>query len=357
MKNFKGPIFFLVAAIVIFIVNLLWGHVDLLRVKNVWLVLQGPYFISLVFAIIGICWALQRNKAGELGDAAAGNSQWADAWRRLKKNKMAVGCGIVFLVIFFSCFLGPTIHHWLTGMLPNAQDLTATRLAPNGTHFFGTDTLGRDVFIRTLVGGQISIIVGISATFVALVLGVLYGATSAFVGGKVDEVMMRIVDVMYAFPRVIFIIVVMAVLDTKNIVVLFALIGGISWLTMARIVRGQVLSLRQQEYVEAARSLGASNLRILIKHIIPNTMSVVIVYSTLSLPSVMLTEAFLSYLGLGVQAPDASWGTLVDKAQALVQLRPWLLLCPGIVMAVTIFALNFLGDGLRDALDPKMRKD
>lgn len=284
-------------------------------------------------------------------------SLWADAWRRLRKNRMAVVCGWLFIIIFMLSFFGPMLLEWLFGLDPVAQDRDSLSAAPSWSHPFGTDPLGRDMLVRTLEGGQIAIIVGFTATAVALVVGVAWGAIAAYAGGKVDEVMMRIVDVMYAFPRIVFVIVIMQILGTKSLVYLFALIGLISWLNMARIVRGQVLSLRNREFVEAARAIGASPKRIIFRHIVPNTLGPVIVYSTLSLPSVMLTEAFLSFLGLGVQAPAASWGTLVTEGASQVLVAPWTLIAPGLIMSITIFSLNFLGDGLRDALDPQMRKD
>lgn len=284
-------------------------------------------------------------------------SLWADAWRRLRKNRMAVTCGMLFLFICAFSFLGPLLADWIAGIDGITQDVELGAAPPSWEHWMGTDPLGRDMLVRTMEGGQIAIMVGLVATFVALVIGVAWGATAAYAGGKVDELMMRFVDVMYAFPTVVFVIVVMAVFDTKSLVWLFALIGGISWLNMARIVRGQVLSLRHREFVEAARCLGVPTKRILFRHIVPNTLGPVIVYSTLSIPSVMLTEAFLSFLGLGVQAPNASWGTLVTEGASQVVVNPWVLIGPGIVMGLTIFALNFLGDGLRDALDPQMRKD
>jgi len=191
---------------------------------------------------------------------------------------------------------------------------------------------------------------------IALAIGVTWGATAAYAGGRVDDAMMRIVDALYGFPTVVLIIVVMSVLGTKSLVALFALIGAISWLTMARITRGQVLSLRHREFVEAARALGAPPSRILFRHILPNALGPIIVYATLALPQVMLTEAFLSFLGLGVQAPLASWGTLVTEGSSQIVVYPWLLACPGAVMAITVMALNFIGDGLRDALDPQSRR-
>jgi oligopeptide transport system permease protein len=284
-------------------------------------------------------------------------SLWADAWRRLRKNRMAVFCGLLFLGIAAFCFLGPLVVHAIAGLDGASQDVALGAAPPSWHHWMGTDTLGRDMMVRTMDGGQIAIIVGLVATAVALIIGVAWGATAAYFGGRTDEVMMRFVDVMYAFPTVVFVIVIMAVLQTKSLALLFALIGAISWLNMARIVRGQVMSLRNQEFVEAARCLGVPNRRILFRHVVPNTLGPIIVYATLSIPSVMLTEAFLSFLGLGVQAPRASWGTLVTEGASMIAVYPWVLVGPGLIMGLTIFALNFLGDGLRDALDPQMRKD
>jgi len=290
---------------------------------------------------------------------ARSSSLWADAWRRLRNNRMAVACAALFGIIVAFCYIGPWIAHWIDPALTGThQDTTLTASPPSWRHWLGTDPLGRDMLVRTMQGGQIAIEVGLSATAVAVIIGVLWGATAAYAGGKLDELMMRFVDVMYAFPTIVFVIVIMAVMEERaNIHLLYALIGGISWLTMARIVRGQVMSLRTQEFVEAARALGASPQRIVVRHIIPNVLSPVIVYATLSIPSVMLTEAFLSFLGLGVQAPMASWGTLVTEGSAQLMSAPWTLIGPGLVMSLTIFSLNFLGDGLRDALDPQTRKD
>jgi oligopeptide transport system permease protein len=284
------------------------------------------------------------------------HSLWGDAWRRLKKNRMALWCGGAFLFIFCFSFFGPPIVGLIAGIDGVTPDPALGAVPPSAQHWMGTDPLGRDMMVRIMEGGRWAIIAGFVATAVALVIGVAWGAIAAYAGGKTDEVMMRFVDVMYAFPRVVFVIVIMAVLDTRNLAVIFALIGAISWLNMARIVRGQVLSLRHREFVEAARATGLKPGRILFRHIIPNTLGPIIVYSTLSLPSVMLTEAFLSFLGLGVQAPKASWGTLVTEGASQIAVNPWTLIGPGLVMGVTIFALNFLGDGLRDALDPQMRK-
>ncbi len=285
------------------------------------------------------------------------NSLWADAWRRLKKNRMAVICGWIFVAVCIFCLLGPPFIELTRGIDPTTPNTDLGAAGPSWQHWFGTDTLGRDMLVRTMIGGRLAIGVGLVATIVALIIGVSWGAIAAYAGGKVDEVMMRIVDVLYGFPTVVFVIVVASVLEDSSIFTLFALIGAISWLNMARIVRGQVLSLRHREFVEAARCLGAPPARIVFRHIVPNTLGPVIVYSTLSIPSVMLTEAFLSFLGIGVQAPLASWGTLVTEGSSQIAVYPWTLIAPGLVMSLTIFSLNFLGDGLRDALDPQMRKD
>jgi oligopeptide transport system permease protein len=284
------------------------------------------------------------------------HSPWRDAWRRLRKNRMSVVMGCLFAAVFLFCFAGPVIAGWF-GLDATTIDIGLGATSPSLAHPFGTDLLARDMLVRVMIGGRIAIAVAFVATAVALTIGVTWGAVAAYAGGRVDYVMMRIVDALYGLPTVVFVIVVMAVFDTKNIVVLFALIGAISWLNMARQTRGQVLSLRHREFVEAARAVGARPARILFRHIVPNALGVIIVAATASLPSVMLTEAFLSFLGLGVQAPLASWGTLVSEGSTQISVYSWVLIAPGIVMGLTIMALNFLGDGLRDALDPQTRKD
>ncbi len=278
-----------------------------------------------------------------------------EAWRRVRKNRMAVACLGLFAVIAVFCFLGPFVAVAL-GIDGEAQDVLAGATPPSWQHWMGTDPLGRDLLVRTMDGGRIAITIALLATSVALVIGVTWGAVSAWAGGRVDEAMMRFVDVMYALPSTVFVIVVMAVLGTRSIFLLFALIGGINWLTMARLVRGQVLSIKSREYVEAARGLGVRTPRLLARHIVPNALGPIIVYATLSVPAVMLQEAFLSFLGLGVQAPRASWGTLIAEGTQQIVVYPWILIGPGLVMSATIFSLNFLGDGLRDALDPQSRK-
>lgn len=286
------------------------------------------------------------------GEQEPGSSLWRDAWHRLAKNKMAVVSAIILVLIILGAFVGPQ----LSKQSYETQDLRLGATAPSAAHWLGTDTLGRDLLVRILYGGQISISVGLCATAVALTIGVLYGTVSGFLGGKVDAFMMRIVDIIFALPFTVFVILLMVFFGRK-FVLLFAAIGAVQWLTMARIVRGQVQSLRHQEFIEAAEALGLSKLRIIFRHMIPNALGPIIVYATLTVPSVMLLEAFLSFLGLGVQPPMSSWGVLIKEGADSMEEFPWLLIYPGLFLAVTLFSLNFLGDGLRDALDPRAAKD
>jgi oligopeptide transport system permease protein len=265
---------------------------------------------------------------------------------------MAVASMIILIAITLASFVGP----FFLKQSYETQDLQLGAVPPNAQHWLGTDTLGRDVFVRILYGGQISISVGICATAVALTIGVLYGTTSGFLGGKVDSLMMRVVDIIFALPFTVFVILLMVFFGRK-FVLLFVAIGAVQWLVMARIVRGQVLSLRHQEFIEAAEALGLSKLRIIFRHIIPNTLGPIIVYATLTVPSVMLLEAFLSFLGLGVQPPMSSWGVLIKEGAEAMEEFPWLLIFPGLFLSITLFTLNFLGDGLRNALDPRASKD
>lgn len=285
-------------------------------------------------------------------DLVVGTSLWQDAWRRLKKNRLAVIGGILLIIIIFAALLGPLVLSYSYDQI----DLNNNNQAPSWQHWFGTDQLGRDILVRALIGGRVSLMVGIVATTVSFIIGVTYGAISGYFGGYIDELMMRIVDVIYSLPY-IFIVIVLLAFFSKSILMLFIALGAVSWLTMARIVRGQVLSIKNQEFVEAARAVGVTTPMIIIRHIIPNTLGPVIIYTTLTIPSAMLSEAFLSFLGLGVQPPLASWGTMVSEGINSIAIYPWQLIFPGVMMAVTLFSLNFLGDGLRDALDPQMRKE
>jgi len=236
------------------------------------------------------------------------------------------------------------------------QNLALGASGPGRAHWLGTDTLGRDLFTRILYGGRVSLMVGFCATAVSVCIGITYGAYAGYKGGKTDTVMMRFVDIMYAFPFTIFVIILMVYFG-RSMLLLFAAIGAVEWLTMARIVRGQVLSLRNQEFIEAAVIMGLPRWRILLRHIIPNILGPVIVYATLTIPSVMLLEAFLSFLGLGVQPPASSWGILIREGAETMEEYPWLIVFPGLILSLTLFSLNFIGDGLRDALDPRSAKD
>ena len=384
------------------------------------------------------------------------NSLWADAWRRLLKNKLALFGLIVIWIIILLVVAGPSILYWLMGItpeyIPSGIDNGALvkSFPPSLQHLMGTDDKGRDLFARVLQGGRISLMVGIISTLVSLIVGVSYGATAGYLGGRQDNIMMRIVDIIYAIPYILIVIVLLSVFGGNNVTVLisaipaivfglisfivvsillvvlsdtykeistglgldenkikilaialgfvfvwnaisingwlysaalaglgenlavyykkyvdeglsqifllFFALGLVSWLTMARVVRGQILSLKNQEFVLAARATGVSTTKIIFKHLVPNALGPVIVYATLTVPSIMLTEAFLSFLGMGVQAPYASWGSLAADGIKNIAIFPWQLIFPGVTMALTLFSLNFLGDGLRDALDPQTRK-
>jgi oligopeptide transport system permease protein len=295
----------------------------------------------------------QSEESDSLGsEGEPGTSLWREAWHRLAKNKMAVVCAIILILLALSAFLGP----FFLKQSYETQNLALGAVPPSAQHWFGTDTLGRDLFVRILYGGRVSLSVGLCATAIALVIGVIYGAISGFLGGKTDVLMMRIVDVIYALPFTVFVILLMVFFGRK-FVLLFVAIGAVQWLTMARIVRGQVLSIRRQEFIEAAEALGLSKSRIILRHIIPNALGPIIVYATLTVPAVMLLEAFLSFLGLGVQPPMSSWGVLIKDGADSMEEFPWLLIFPGLILATTLFSLNFLGDGLRDALDVRASKD
>ena len=281
-----------------------------------------------------------------------GSSLSNDAWQRLRKNRLAVAGGGMLLLLTVACVLGPMLSAYGYA----EQNLDHTFAPPSGAHWLGTDQLGRDLLVRVLYGGRISLGVGLSATFVALTIGVVYGAVAGYVGGKTDAFMMRIVDIIYALPFTIFVILLM-VFFGRNIILLFVAIGAVEWLTMARIVRGQIMSLKKMEFIEAARSLGYGNRRIIFRHLLPNALGPIIVYTTLTIPAVMLLEAFLSFLGLGVQPPMSSWGTLIKDGAEKMEEYWWLLVFPGALFSLTLFSLNFLGDGLRDALDVRSAKD
>jgi len=285
-------------------------------------------------------------------DFPKGVSLWQDAWTRLRKNRLAmIGFGFLAVIMFLAL-----ITPWIAPYGYEEQNLLLGATAPSAQHWLGTDNFGRDMLTRIFYGGRVSLMVGFIATAVALLIGVTYGAIAGYVGGRVDAVMMRLVDILYALPFMIFIILLMVVFG-RNLLLLFLAIGAVEWLTMARIVRGQVQSLRQQEYIEAAISIGLGPAAIIRKHVLPNVLGPIIVYTTLTIPNVMLLEAFLSFLGLGIQPPESSWGVLISYGVESMEEYPWLLIFPGLALAMTLFALNFLGDGLRDALDPRASKD
>jgi oligopeptide transport system permease protein len=289
---------------------------------------------------------------------SAGNrgrqSPGARALHRLRQNHLAVAGAGALVAIVLACFLGPA----LLGLDPLTTTPRARHLPPSAEHWFGTDSLGRDYFARVLTGGQTSLLVGLVATFTCVVVGVLYGAVAGYYGGRVDEVMMRFVDFLYGIPYMFLVILIMLLFSESargDPVPVFVALGLVEWLTMARVVRGQVLSLRGREFVLAARLLGASDLRVILRHVVPNTLAVVMVYATLTVPTVIILESFLSFLGLGLKL---SWGQLVSEAVGVVNpisFYWWLLLFPSAFLALTLLSLNYLGDGLRDAVDPKTR--
>ena len=291
--------------------------------------------------------------------------------RRLQRNPAAVLSVVILILVAFSAILGP-------GFMPRGSgDVTRESfLPPSEAHFFGTDLNGRDLLFRVLIGARISLLVGLAGAFISFVVGIVYGMIAGYAGGRADSLMMRLVDILYAIPRLIFLLVLISALDPilrelmvqhrlqslvgySKIVILIFSLGLTEWLTMARIVRGQVLSLKSQQFVVAARSLGQTHRNIIFRHLLPNLVGVAIVYLTLTVPAVILDESFLSFLGVGIQAPLASWGLLLsDAAQVINPIKGywWLLIFPAVAMSLTLLALNFLGDGLRDAFDPRQRR-
>ncbi|SFL96273.1 ABC transporter permease [Pelosinus propionicus] len=289
-------------------------------------------------------------------DAAANHirpsmTYWQDAWRRLKKNKLAMIGLYIILLILLIALAGP----WLSTLSYSDQDLTATNQSPSAEHWFGTDNLGRDLFIRVLYGARISLSIGIVASILNLTIGVIYGGIAGFFGGRTDKVMMNVVDILYGIPVLLYVILLMVVLE-PGLINIFIALGIAYWLRMARIVRGQILGLKEQDYVLAARTLGAGSWRILFRHLIPNSMGPIIITMTLAIPEAIFTEAFLSFIGLGVAAPMASWGVLASEGITSLRSYPFQLFFPAMAISITMLAFNFLGDGLRDALDPRVRR-
>lgn len=282
------------------------------------------------------------------GNAARGLA--ADAWRRLAGNRAALGAAVLIAVIALVAALGPYVS-------PHAYydlDWDYMGVPPQlaGSHWLGTDRLGRDLFVRTLYGVRISLVIGLLATAISLLVGVAWGATAGFVGGRTDRLMMRTVDVLYSLPYIFIVIILTTLFEQGNVFVLFVAIGAVGWLTMARVVRGQALSLRRKEFIEAALATGVSTPRILSRHIVPNVLGTVVIYATLTIPKMILFESFLSFLGLGVQEPLASLGSLINEGAQEMESAPWMLLVPASFLVVLLMCFNFLGDGLRDALDP-----
>jgi oligopeptide transport system permease protein len=283
--------------------------------------------------------------------AVRGRSLWDDARRRLLRNRAAVAGMSVLALLVLAALVGPALAPYAYDQV-NKADVWLPPLA-NG-HLLGTDALGRDLLARLLVGLRVSLAIGLVATLVSLVIGVAWGSIAGYAGGRLDEAMMRVVDVLYALPFIFFVILLMVTFGS-NIVLIFVAIGAVEWLTMSRIVRGQTLTLKQKEFIEAARAAGLGQGAIIARHIVPNLLGPVVVYVTLTIPAVILAESFLSFLGLGVQPPMASLGTLIANGASDMELAPWLLIFPSLVMVVTLMSFNFIGDGLRDAIDPKDR--
>ena len=292
--------------------------------------------------------ALEQAAGGEV----AGRSLWQDARERLFANRAAVAAMAVLVVIVVLAIAAPWFSPYAFDDTDWEQISTPPSLATG--HVFGTDSVGRDLFVRTMYGGRMSLLVGVVATLVSLVIGISYGAIAGYAGGRLDGIMMRIVDILYAMPFMFFVILLM-VFFGRNILLIFVAIGMINWLDMARIVRGQTLALKHKEFIEAAEAGGVPPLTIIRRHIVPNLLGVVVVYVTLTIPQVILVESFLSFLGLGVQEPNTSWGALVNEGAADMEVAPWSLIFPALFLAATLFCFNFIGDGLRDALDPKDR--
>lgn len=291
------------------------------------------------------------NSLAALGVDRPATTYWQDAWRRLKQNKLAMAGLVAIIIISSLALFGPLFSPYSY----SDQLLADANQTPSAMHWFGTDSLGRDLFTRILYGARISLSIGIVASLINLTIGVVYGGTAGYFGGRIGAVMMRIVDILYGIPLLLYVILLMVVLK-PGLTNIFIALGLVYWLRMAQIVRGQVLTLREQEYVLAARLIGASSWRIILRHLVPNAMGPIIVTLTLSIPEAIFTEAFLSFIGLGVSAPMASWGVLASESVAGLRSYPYQLFFPAMAISMTLLSFNFLGDGLRDALDPRMRK-
>lgn len=285
-------------------------------------------------------------------DEIKGRSLWQDAWRRFYQNKAAVASFVILLLIGAFVIFVPMVAHF--GYAETDWNFMQAAPSIENKHYFGTDTLGRDLLVRTAIGGRISLLVGIAGATVAVLFGTVYGAASGYLGGKVDMVMMRFLEILNAFPFMFFVILLVTIFG-RNLILIFVAIGLVSWLDVARIVRGQTLSLKSKEFIEAAHVGGVSGFNIIMRHIVPNVLGVVVVYASLLVPSMILFESFLSFLGLGVQEPMTSWGALLQEGSKTMQVAPWQILIPSAFLVITLFCFNFIGDGLRDAFDPKDR--
>ncbi|MEQ6291137.1 ABC transporter permease subunit [Vogesella sp. GCM10023246] len=284
--------------------------------------------------------------------AVDGRSPWRDARERFFRNKAAVLSLVILTLITLACVFGPMLlQHSYEDTDWEAMSLAPTLL--NG-HYFGTDELGRDLLVRCLIGGRISLMVGLMATIASVTIGIVWGATAGFLGGKVDTVMMRIVDMMYAVPYLLIAILMVTLLGREFYLVVLT-ITVFSWMDMARVVRGQTLSIKSKEYIEAARAIGVSTSSIIFRHVVPNLLGIVVIYTTVTVPGVILTESVLSFLGLGVQEPMTSWGVLIEDGTGVMETTPWILLFPAAMLSITLYCANYIGDGMRDALDPKDR--
>ena len=276
---------------------------------------------------------------------------WQDVWRRLKKHKLAMVGLVIIIILSVLAIFGPMLSPYSY----SDQDLANANQPPSAEHWFGTDNLGRDLFTRVLYGARISLAIGLVTSIISFGIGVTYGAISGFFGGKIDALMMRFVDILYGLPFLLYVILLIVIME-PGLGPIFIALGIVFWLNMARIVRGEILSLKEREFVLAAKTIGANSRRIIMRHLVPNAMGPIIITMTLVIPEAIFSEAFLSYIGLGVSAPIASWGVLASDGYAAIRAYPWQLFFPAVFISVTILAFNFLGDGLRDALDPRMRK-
>ncbi|KAJ52760.1 oligopeptide transport system permease protein [Clostridium tetanomorphum] len=281
---------------------------------------------------------------------------WQDAWRRLKKNKIAIFSLILLGVIALMCAVGPYIGKMLSGVNYWQQNTDITNQKPGGQFIFGTDNLGRDMFSRLWIGGRVSIAIGIFGTLIEVTIGAMYGGISGYFGGLIDEIMMRIVEILNSIPYMIVVILIAVVMQKQGIATILLALCLTGWTGMARLIRGQVMQLKESEYVLAAQALGADSKRIIAKHLIPNTIGIIIIYMTFDIPGFIFAEAFLSFIGLGIQPPNTSWGAMCSFGQSVMQFYPHELLFPAIAISLTMLSFNLLGDGLRDALDPKLRQ-